>query len=77
MESYIYKKLATCLSTTKIIGENIILTTNITEGTSPFTVTYKKDGTPLETQTQPTIGTYSYTYPQFQVMKELTYLALK
>ncbi len=62
--SYIYNYMATCPTTSKIVNENITLTVNITQGTSPYTITYKKDGVTLPggIQTQPTIGTYSYTY---------------
>ncbi len=60
---WIYKTLATCPSTSKIVGDNVVLTVNITQGTAPYIITYKKDGITLGTPvTAATIGSYYYTY---------------
>ncbi len=63
MENYIYKTLATCPSTAKTVGDTVRLTVNITQGTSPYTITYMKDSTQIISPvTAATIGTYYYDY---------------
>lgn len=58
-----YKTLATCPISAKIVGDNVTLTVNITQGTAPYTITYKKDGLTLGTPlTAPSIGIYPYVY---------------
>ncbi len=60
----IYKTLSTCPPSAKNVGDNVILTANITQGVPPYTIKYKKDLIELlnGTQIQPSNGIYTYSY---------------